>query len=289
MSERTCEVVTIRSGVRALRDRASGEVMHCGSGPNVEPSELYVVPSRLDHRLREGGPPLVLFDVGLGAASNALAAWNVSESLPAAQAARRLEMVSFDRDLDALRLALETENAGAFGLSDEAPAARAAARALLANGRYDTERTSWRLAEGDFQTVLANEPEGSADIVFWDLYSPRSSPEAWTLAAFRALRRACRDGATLHTYSTATAARSALLLAGFAVGFGGGTGDRAQTTIAATRVGDLDEPLDARWLARLGRSTAAFPPDVLAIDAAAALEQIRSHVQFVEKGLGTGR
>ena len=130
---RTCDVVTIPGGMRAIKDRASGEVMHCGTGPGIEPSELYVVPSRLEERLRVAeGPALVLFDVGLGAASNALAAWHVSEALSGAS--RRLEIVSFDRNLDALRLALEPENAAAFGLSEEHPRARAAAMELVEHG-----------------------------------------------------------------------------------------------------------------------------------------------------------
>ncbi len=278
--EPSCEVVTIRDGIRAIKDRASGEVMHCGTGPGVEPAELYVVPSRLEARLAQSGPSLVLFDVGLGAASNALAAWRVSESLP--QDARRLEIVSFDHDLTPLRLALDPEHAQGFGLSREQPDARAAALALLEHGRHETARTTWRLALGDFPEVVAREPAGTADLVFWDLYSPRTCPSLWTVACFRELRRACREHATLHTYTTATAARSALLLAGFAVGFGGGTGDRAHTTIAASNVEDLVHPLGARWLTRLGRSTAAFPSDVAA-DAASradAIAQIRALPQF---------
>lgn len=276
---RTCDVVTIPGGMRAIKDRASGEVMHCGTGPGIEPSELYVVPSRLEERLRQPAPPLVLFDVGLGAASNALAAWHVSEALSGA--ARRLEIVSFDRNLDALRLALEPENAAAFGLSEVHPRARAAAMALAEHGSYTTPRTSWRLVAGDFPTVLAREPTASADIVYWDLYSPRSSPELWTLTQFLELRRACRDGATFHTYCSATAVRSALLLAGFAVGLGTRSGDRP-TTMAATNVADLATPLDARWLLRLGRSSAAFPPDVPLDETtrAEALARVRAHVQF---------
>ena len=59
------------------------EVMHPVIGPLVEADALYVVPSRLAARLAqtsEADPtaPLVLLDVGLGAGSNAVAAWRVS-------------------------------------------------------------------------------------------------------------------------------------------------------------------------------------------------------------------
>ena len=280
-----CEVILTRSGAPAMRDRASGEVMHPGTGPGVEPQALYVVPSRLDARLREsddGRGDLVLLDVGLGAASNAVAAWRVSEALGDATDARRLRIVSFDDDLSALELALRPEHAESFALTTTGGDAHAAATALLANGLHETSRTTWRLSLGDFPVQLAREPSASADIVFWDFYSSKTHPHLWSLATFRELRRVCRSGATLHTYSTATSFRAGLLLAGFAVGIGGGTGDRQETTLAAVDVSDLERPLDARWLARLERSTAAFPADVGDDEAAraAALAQIRACPQF---------
>ena len=189
--------------------------------------------------------------------------------------------MSFDHDLDALKLALEPEHAEAFGLT-EADNAHAAATALLTDGRHETARTTWRLAFGDFLESVAREPAAMADVVFWDMFTRGANPHLWTVSAFRALRRACRAGATLHTYTTATSARSGLLLAGFAVGVGGRTGDREQTTIAATSAEELAQPLDARWLTRLTRSTAAFPTDVPddADSRAEALALIRAHPQF---------
>jgi queuine tRNA-ribosyltransferase len=277
----TVEVITLKSGVQAIRHCASGQIMHCGTGPAIESRAIYIGPSRLEARLQEPSEdPLVIFDVGLGAASNALAAWRVSESLPIS--ARKLEIVSFDHDLAPLRLALQPEHAESFGLSVRDPAAHAAATTLLSEGQHATPRTSWRLAFGDLPDSLAKAPTGLADIVYWDMYSREVSPELWTVATFRKLWRACRSRATMHTYSAATSTRSALLLAGFAVGIGDRTGDKEQTTIAAMDAGDLSAPLDARWLTRLSRSSAAFPSDVLADpDArAAAFAQIRAMPQF---------
>ncbi len=277
-AQRGCEVVTLPDGARAIRDRACGQVMHCGTGPTVEPDEIYVVPSRLDARLREGGAPLVLFDVGLGAASNALAAWRVSEAAP--PGARRLEIVSFDHEVHALELALLPENVASFGLDE--PGAHAAATALLTHGHFETARTGWRLVRGDFPRSLALEPAASADIVFWDLYSARADPQLWTVGLFQQLRLACAVGATVHTTMASTSARTAMLLAGFAVGSSVGTGDRGETTIACTDHHALLQPLGARWLLRLGRSSAAFPSDVPSDAAghAAALASISGLPQF---------
>jgi queuine tRNA-ribosyltransferase len=133
----------------------------------------------------------------------------------------------------------------------------------------------WRLAPGDLLETLPAEP-ARADVIFWDPFSPKVNPGLWTLAAFAAARARCGDRATLFTYSTATATRAALLLAGFFVGAGDASGPKDATTAAATDPSLLARPLDARWLARLARSSAPFPPDA----PGDALDRIRAHPQF---------
>jgi queuine tRNA-ribosyltransferase len=268
----TCEVVTTRGGARAILDHATGEVMHPIVGPQHEALNGYVSPSRLATRLREPDDrPLRLFDIGLGAGSLAIAAWHVSEALSAS--ARTLEIVSFDRSRDALAVALDHPADFAFE-----HAAGDAARALLQAGEHATSRTRWRYVGGDLPSTLAREPEASADIFFWDVFSPRHNPEMWTVAAFRAARRCAAPGATLHTYAGATAARAALLLAGFHVGFGVETAADRIGTIAAVPPAVLDHPLDARWLDRLTRSSAPLPVDA----PPDALARIGAAPQFAE-------
>ncbi|MBK6462303.1 MAG: methyltransferase [Myxococcales bacterium] len=271
-----CEVVLARSGATAIRDRVTGEIMH-PRGPDVETAEVYLGPSRLAERLATGGEgPLVLFDVGLGAGSNALAAWRLSESRPRGPGAGRpLDIVSFEHDLSALALALDERHRAAFGLTDAR--AHGAASALARDGHHEAYRTRWRLCLGDLREALEAEPAGSADVVFWDPFSREVTPELWTVACLRAARRVCRDGCTLHTYSAATATRSGLVLAGFAVG---ADGARGESTSAAVHASDLASPLDARWLLRLSRSGAPFPTDVAPEAHEAALEAVRAAPQF---------
>jgi queuine tRNA-ribosyltransferase len=248
------ELVHTRKGLVAMRSLDAGEVMHPGVGPLVEAELLYVRQSRLGERLRNTRERnLVLFDVGMGAGSNALAARAASERAPASAA--RLELVSFERDMGALALAL-TQPAD-FALEGESGEA---ARALLAHGRHETARTCWRLQHGDVWEALARET-CPADIVFWDPFSPRANPDLWTVAAFAAVRRAAHVRCTLFTYSASTAVRSALLLAGWAVGVGESIGDKAATTAAAIVATDLVRPLDRRWLARLSRPDVPLPSD----------------------------
>jgi queuine tRNA-ribosyltransferase len=251
-------------------DRVVGEVMHPVIGPAVESERLYVAQSRLASRLADPGGPLVLFDVGLGAGSNALAAWRCSAA--AGPCARKLEIISFERDLGAFALALSPEGIARLGISAEEAEA---ARALRDRQLHDSARTAWRLRLGDALEGLAQEP-ALADVVFWDPFSPKANPALWTHEAFRTLRGRCGPRATVFTYSTATSTRAALLLAGFFVGTGDASGPKEQTTAAAVDPADVVRPLDRRWLERLARSSAPFPADA----PSDALDRIRSHPQF---------
>lgn len=267
-----CEVVLTTSGAPAMLDRRTGEVMHPIVGPLVEAERLYLAPSRLRSRLSEpDGSALVLFDVGLGAGSNSVAAFRAAHGL--LEPARRLSIVSFDRSRAALKLALECEQSAQFGFDGSA---RAAARTLLADGRCLASRVEWRLHEGELPDSLSREPEATADIVFWDPFSPLANPELWNLDAFVRLRRSCRARATVHTYCAATRVRSALLLAGFSVGLGVSIGPGRDATVAALDPGTLERPLDRRWLERLRRSSAPFPEDA----PGNALERIGGMAQF---------
>ena len=78
----------------------------------------------------------------------------------------------------------------------------------------------------------------------------------WTREVFRAIRERADEDCTLTTYSRSTVTRVALLRAGWCVGRGAATGEKTETTIAATRLEALREPLRRDWLERVRRSTA---------------------------------
>ena len=254
-----------------MRDKLSGELMH-PVGPLIESQRLYVESSQLALRLQQSrDTPLVLWDVGLGAASNAAAAWRCVEQLSGPR--RPLRILSFDRSLIALALALRPENELSFGLEGSVASA---ARALLDQGRQRNAHVEWELRLGELDVTLVEALDSPADIVFWDPFSPKANPELWTCSAFAAARRGCREGATLHTYSGATSVRAALLLAGFAVGMGELVSPGKFATCAATSVEALRQPLTRRWFERLARSSAPFPKDA----PADALERIGALPQF---------
>jgi queuine tRNA-ribosyltransferase len=248
--------VIVRDGVGFIRDMTSGEVMHSINNPVEEARSLYVEQSRLVERLQiPANEPLVVWDVGLGAAANAMAAILAVEGSP--QARRSMTLVSFENDLDSLELALA--HIGWFRhLHHPAP------QALLSGGRW-TNRTGtieWLLQPGDFAARKFEAPR--PDIVFFDPFSYKTDSSLWTLAAFRELALVCGPrNVELFTYTNSTSVRAAMLAAGFHIARGRGTGPKTETTIglspAAAAAEHSHELLGAQWLAKWRRSDAQAP------------------------------
>jgi queuine tRNA-ribosyltransferase len=247
------ELVTLKGGDRAVRHVGHGEVMH-PVGPWEEANRLYVDQTGLSRKLRlPDEAPLRVLDVGLGAATNAVAALTCARGL-GLELARPLEIVSLECDLAPLRLAL----ADPLGFPFLQPW-KAACEAVLAEGRWDTPNLSWRVLLGDARETVGD-LDGDYEVVFFDPFSPESNPTLWTTHFVRAIAARMRpQGAVLATYSSATPTRVTLLLAGLCVGHGASTGTRTETTMAANRADLLAKPLAARWLQRWRRSSARAP------------------------------
>lgn len=253
--------IVVREGVGRIRDTVSGEVMHSVNDPAEEARSLYVEQSRLVERLMEPrDEPLVVWDVGLGAAANAMAAIQAVESMPAGQLQRRLQIVSFENDLDSLRLALRHPRWFTH-LRHLAP------NALLTANRWLNAAGSieWLLLPGDFMHRKHDAP--APDLVFFDPFSYKTDSALWTLQAFRELARVCEHTATeLFTYTYSTRVRAALLAAGFFVARGRATGPKLETTIALSPLAAASahghELLGVEWLGKWTRSDAQKPMGV---------------------------
>ncbi len=248
------DLVTVQTGARSLRSREFGETFHPVVGPMIEAVVLHVRQQRLVERAGKTRGPFVIWDVGLGAAANAIAA---IEAFHAADAAMRVELHSFDHTTAPLAFALE--HAEALGYL---PPHAEAVRSLLKTGRWQSPvlpEFAWHFHAGDFRESITHPPAPHA--ILYDPYSPAANPALWTLEHFAALHarldptRPC----LLTNYTRSTAVRVTLLLAGFFVGRGHATGEKDETTIASNALELLDEPLDARWLERVQKSTRSAP------------------------------
>lgn len=251
------EVVTTTAGAISIRNKDLNEIMHNPVGPWKEANALYIEPSGLVGRLsQKSNEPFVLFDVGLGAAANSLAALHCYYRH---QAARPLRLISFEKDLELLRFAL-----GHAEVFEHFRGYEEAMTTLLEKGIWESGPVQWILREGNFLTRIQKETE-RPHLIFYDPYSMTVNSEMWTVDCFRLIRKLCRQseegGTLLLNYSRATPFRSALFLAGFAVGKGPATGLKDETTQAATSIDLLSEPLGAQWLQRWERSHTKMPPE----------------------------
>lgn len=241
------EVHESAHGFSSIRQKSSREIMHSVSEPSQEAKRLYVEQSKLVERTREEGPEFVIWDVGLGAATNAMAA---IQALEETQVKRPVRIVSFENDLDSMRLAL-LNHARFPHLRHAGP------RALLETARWNSKSIplQWELVLGDFLKTGAGAP--APDLIFYDPFSPKVDSPLWTLECFRALREACRSKPVeLFTYSASSKVRANLLAAGFFVAQGVPTGPKEETTIALTEPSTEFAMLGREWLARWGRSDA---------------------------------
>lgn len=280
------EVQNSPEGFSSIRQISSGEVMHSVNRPSDEADRLYIKQSFLAERLsrREAAQPaLVIWDVGLGAASNAMAALHCFERLHqenSAEGLRPLHLVSFERDLDPLKLA--AKHGSHFPhLRHGGPSS------LLEYGRWAhaSGLLQWELREGDFLEQLESSP--APDLIFYDPFSAKTDAPLWTVQTFaRVFHHAGSKPTELYTYSSATSVRVALLTAGFFVAEGVGTGPRSETTLAFTHAdGAANHPgaprlLGPEWLKRWRRSISKFPADLPEAQKPSFEKQIETHPQF---------
>lgn len=115
---------------------------------------------------------------------------------------------------------------------------------------------AWRLELGDFRERVCDCAGAAPRAILFDPYSPAANPGMWTREVFRAMRERADGDCTLTSYSRSTVTRVNLLRAGWHVGRGAATGGKTETTIAATRLELLREPLRRDWLERVRRSSA---------------------------------
>jgi queuine tRNA-ribosyltransferase len=195
---------------------------------------------------------------------------------------RPLRIVSFENDLDSLRLAFRHDRDFPY-LRHSGPAG------ILKDGQWQSRHhagLSWLLLPGDFLQTMATAP-APPDLVYYDMFSTKAGGDQWTLAAFRQLFLACADHSTeLFTYTCSTANRAALLAAGFYVAKGRNAGEKLETTIALTPEAYRatspcrHELLTADWLEKWRRSVAKFPAELHAEQYPSFEQVIREHEQF---------
>ena len=237
----------------------------------------------------------VIWDVGLGAAANALAVLRATREIP-----RPLRLISFDNTAEPLMFALENADALGYlrGYEEQVETLLERREVRFTNG---ASAVTWEFNQGDFPSWLerrsptrlvsalsqrAGWESGAPHAILFDAFSPAKNPAMWTLPLFTNLFRALdpERPCNLTTYSRSTMFRVTLLLSGFFVGSGVATGMKEETTVAANDSNLIEKPLDPRWLERARRSDSAEPllePIYRRAPLSAdSWEKLRSHPQF---------
>jgi tRNA U34 5-methylaminomethyl-2-thiouridine-forming methyltransferase MnmC len=276
-------------GEATIYAEREGETFHCGLGPIVEAKLLYVDQIELSTRWSATSEDnsLVVWDVGLGAGANAAAVLTSWKAAPSGH----LHLVSFDQTLGPLQCALEArrKNPDFFtyleGWSWEELIKQGSFREKTAN-----KSLLWEWREGDFVEGLRGAADGKVQwpqpqAILYDSYSPARNWEMWKLDHWRRLRTCCGEAnTTAVSFSRATGVRVTLMLAGFYVGRGCATGLKEETTLAATRMESLRDPLDLRWLERVQRSDRSHPFTSPSFEghpiSETWLAELRAHPQF---------
>ncbi len=283
------KLVHLRNGTCSVHSLADTETFHPGIGPVAEAEALYVRQLHLPERVSESDEEFVIWDVGLGAAANALTAIHlIRESLAASKNSplKRLRIVSFDQTSGATVFALKHAAELGYLLGYETVVS-----ALIQNHSTaftnESLNVEWSLELGDFPAKIKNQKiQITPHAILFDPHSPRKNPAMWTVQLFTDLfhqldpARPC----SLANFTRSTMARTAMLLGGFYVGIGHASGLKEETTVAANRLELLAEPLDHRWLERVKRSGSAEPlRDQVYQQASlspATWEQLQQHPQF---------
>jgi hypothetical protein len=252
-------LVQLANGARSLRSIDYDETFHPVVGPVAEAELLYVRQLRLRERVSASSGQFVVWDVGLGAAGNAIAVLKATRDLPTP-----IRLLSFDRTLEPLQVGLSHASDLGYFQGYEDTLARLLTAGHGSEFRDGSRVVTWEMHLADFPGLMAStsaETLPPPHAILFDAFSPAVNPDMWTLALFERLYRRLDPArpCALPTYSRSTMLRVTLLLAGFHVGRGHGTGLKEETTIAANTPDLIEEPLDLEWLTRARRSTSAEP------------------------------
>ena len=260
-------------GGYAIRHTPSGEVMHGKTHPDEEAESLYAGHPRITELIKEQtARPAVIWDVGLGAAHNAMALIRRLET--SSEVHRPFEIYSFENDLNALKLAARWPG--------KLPHMRhSAPLKMIKNKGWNHRNISWHLVEGCFETSFDAAP--APDVIYYDPFSTHTNGKLWEWQHFKRLRVHCPKSCILITYSSATKVRSSLLASGWFVGAGKPSGTRPETT-EATAGSHLppEQLLGPSWLQRWRRSHEKTPHKLPEDLKRQFIELIENHPQFHE-------
>ncbi|APJ04014.1 MnmC family methyltransferase [Silvanigrella aquatica] len=263
------------SGIPTFKHIETNEILHGQVGPYEEAYNLYVKSSSIENFAQN----IVIYDLGMGCGAQIIAMYNAflkNKKIP------KLTIVSFDLEKQGLIALLKNIQLFPYAFEFEILLKKCIEQNHISHFLDDGREFEWIFIEGDFvKTIKIFEGKFPfADIVCYDFFSPASHPHLWTYEVFLNLKNHMNPKSKLITYSSATCVRAAMLAAGFFVGFGPLSGKKAKSTIAASSLNLLEEPLPLSWQTTFYRSGAKFCSVESEVSQQTILEALNSHPQW---------
>lgn len=226
-----------------------GEYFHSTQGAKEEALVKFVEPCHIAQKAQQ--PVVRLLDVCYGLGYNSAAALEV---IWATNPNCHVELVALELDATVPKSAIAHNL-----LNIWSPPIPQQLEDLATSLEVQTNRLHAQLLLGDARATLGQLRQSNfqANAIFLDPFSSRRCPQLWTVEFFQHLAACCTPIGRLATYSCAASVRSALLAAGFKIGFTPPLSGRQPGTIASLTDNDLP-PLPLRSQEHL-QTRAAVP------------------------------
>src|ERR1700722_12983949 len=170
------QLVRLNNGICSVRSLTDDETFHPVIGPVAEAEALYVNQLRLRERLKNRSREFVIWDVGLGAAANALTVLRATREI-----ACNIRLVSFDHTLEPLEFAMQhAVELGYF--SGYENHLQEFIRKHCVEFQDGKQSVNWEFHLGDFPTLLtqpAVKKFPAPHAILFDAYSPAKNPAMW--------------------------------------------------------------------------------------------------------------
>ena len=216
-------LVTTKDGSVTFYNETIKEHYHTLAGARSEAENKYIIPAKLDRRLKHG--PVRLLDICFGLGYNSLLSCE-----RAMKAGEPLEIVALEMDKNVVQKA-------ASGIQEQATFFnwQKCLDTLYRDGEWKENGCRIRLIWGDARHT-AKKLNGTFDLIWLDAFSTQRNSELWTVDFFNILRPLLAADGALFTYCAAIPVRAGLVEAGFNIGETDPFGRERGGTIACTAV-----------------------------------------------------
>lgn len=208
-------------GSITFRNEEVDECYHTKSGAVEESFEKHAKPAKIDELARKQNE-IVIFDVCFGLGYNSCAAIDLIKKI---NPNCKIIIYGFENDQKILDKILEVEpKFENFSIIQK----------IVKSHYFEEDNITIKILLGDAREKI-NSVNESADVVFFDPFSPKKAPMMWEKDFFKSIITKMKIGGILTTYSCARVVRDNLNSAGFEVKDGPIIGRRSPSTIAVKK------------------------------------------------------